>query len=363
MSITLTSTPIEDGYRMPAEWETHSGCWLIWPENTDNWRMGAKPVQQKFIEVATTISQYEPVTMCVSPDQYRNARAKLPENIRVVELAHKDAWARDAGPTFLVNDNGGLRGVDWGFNAYGGLEEGLHFPWNHCELAARKILEIEKADRYRPDLIMEGGSIHVDGQGTLVTTEECLLHPNRNPDLSKDDVEQYLKDYLNIEKVIWLKQGLFEDETNGHVDNICCFLAPGIVALAWTDDKNDPQYEISNQCLEILKSERDAQGNELKIVKFPQPKPIIYTEEECLGIDLDEYAEPRCAGDRTGATYLNFYIGNDVVVYPTFDDKNDEVVKQILSEYFPGREIIGIYAREIILGGGNIHCITQQQPK
>ena len=363
MSRTLTSTPREDGYRMPAEWEPHSGCWLIWPENTDNWRMGAKPVQQKFVEVASVIAKSEPVTVCASPGQYRNARARLPEEVRVVEIEHKDAWARDAGPTFVINDQGGLRGVHWRFNAYGGLEEGLHFPWHNCEIVGQKILEIERADRYRPDIILEGGSIHVDGKGTVVTTEECLLNPNRNPNLSKQQVEEYLSDYLNIQKVIWLEQGLFEDETDGHVDNICCFLAPGVVALAWTDDTNDPQYEISKKCLDILESETDASGNKLKIVKFPQPEPIIYTEEECLGIDLDEYAEPRVPGDRTGATYLNFYIGNEVVVYPTFNDDNDLVVKEILSEYYPDREIIGIYAREIILGGGNIHCITQQQPK
>lgn len=363
MPRTLTSTPIEDGYRMPAEWEPHSGCWLIWPENTDNWRMGAKPVQAKFVEVATVIAKSEQVTVCVTANQYRNARLRLPEDIRVVEISHKDAWARDAGPTFLINDKGGIRGIHWGFNAYGGLEEGLHFPWNNCELAGQKILEIENIDRYHPDIILEGGSIHVDGQGTLVTTEECLLHPNRNPDLSKQQVEEILCNYLNVEKIIWLKQGLYQDETNGHVDNICCFLAPGVVALAWTDDVNDPQYAISKQCLEILESEKDAQGNKLKIVKFPQSQPVIYTEEECLGIDMDEYAEPRRPGDRTGATYLNFYIGNSIVVYPTFNDENDDVVKQILIEYFPDREVIGIYAREIILGGGNIHCSTQQQPK
>ncbi len=362
MARTINSTPRQDGFRMPAEWEPHDGCWLIWPENMDNWRMGAKFAQEKFVEVASVISRSEQVTVAASPRQYRNARARLPEDIRVVEIDHKDAWARDAGATFVINDSGEVRGIDWHFNAYGGIEEGLHFPWDQCELAARKMIEIENVVRYRPDFILEGGSIHVDGQGTLISTEECVLNKNRNPQLSKEEMEQRLRDYLNVESIIWLKNGLFEDETDGHVDNLCCFIKPGVVALAWTDDENDPQYPLSLDALNILQNATDAQGRKLKIIKFPQPAPVIYTEDECRGIDIDEYAEPRRLGDRTSASYINFYIGNSVVVVPFFNDPNDQVVKELLQAQFPDKEVVGVYARDLVVGGGNIHCITQQQP-
>ena len=183
MSRSIPSTPRKDGFRMPGEFEPHIGTWMLWPERPDNWRQGAKPAQQTFARVAAAIAQFEPVTMCVSAAQFRNARNLLPADIRVVEMSNNDSWMRDCGPTFVVNKHMERRGVDWQFNAWGGLDGGLYFPWDQDDLVARKVLELERADRYQAPFVLEGGSIHVDGEGTLITTEECLLNENRNPQL------------------------------------------------------------------------------------------------------------------------------------------------------------------------------------
>lgn len=359
---TLMSTPKKDGFRMPGEFEQHEGCWIIWPQRPDNWRLGGKPAQKVFAEVAAAISRFEPVTVCVNYDQYNNARNMLNDNIRVVEISNDDSWIRDCGATFVVNGKE-VRGIDWCFNAWGGLVDGLYFPWDKDDSVAQKMCEIEKKDRYKlADFILEGGSIHVDGEGTLVVTEECLLSEGRNSNLTKEEIEETLCEYLNLEKVIWLKRGIYLDETNGHVDNIFNFVRPGEVMLAWTDDESDPQYEISKECLDILENETDAKGRKFKIHKLYLPKPILITEEESHGVDAVDGTLPRKAGDRLAASYVNYYLANGAIIFPTFGDYNDERAKATLQEAYPDREIVGVYAREILLGGGNIHCITQQQP-
>ncbi len=210
MSLLINSTPRKDGYRMPGEFESHAGTWMLWPERPDNWREGAKPAQRTFALVAAAIAQFEPVTMCVSTSQFCNARNLLPPNIRVVEMSSNDAWMRDCGPTFVVNEKGDLRGVDWLFNAWGGLNGGLYFPWDLDDQVARKVLELERVNRYQAQFVLEGGSIHVDGEGTLITTEECLLNPNRNPHLTQKEIEDLLHEYTGAEKIIWLGQGVFQ---------------------------------------------------------------------------------------------------------------------------------------------------------
>ena len=360
---TITrSTAKTDGFRMPAEWETHAGCWMLWPQRRDTWRHGGKPAQRAFVEVAEQISRFERVTMGVNPDQYRNARAVLPPQIRVVELSNNDAWMRDCGATFVVNDEGIVRAVDWIFNAWGGLQKRMYYPWDKDELVAAKMLEIESLDRYKAPLVMEGGSIHVDGQGTLITTEQCLLHPNRNPNLSRGDIEEHLANYLNIEQIIWLPRGVYADETDGHVDNICCFARPGVVALTWTEDRSDPQYERSAEAYDVLMSAKDARGRALEVHKIHQPDPMTMTNEEAEGLDVVDTAFLRPAGERLAGSYINFYITNGGIIFPLFNDRNDEKARRKLAELFPSDKIVGVYAREILLGGGNIHCITQQQP-
>jgi len=362
MPISLNSTPRADGFHMPGEFEPHAGTWMLWPERPDNWRQGAKPAQRAFAAVAAAIVQFEPVTMCVSRAQFRNARAMLPAGVRVVEMSSDDAWMRDCGPTFVSGPGGAVRGVDWDFNAWGGLDGGLYFPWDQDDQVAAKVLEIERADRYKAPLVLEGGSIHVDGQGTLITTEECLLNPNRNPQLSKAQIEDLLREYLNVETIIWLGRGVYLDETNGHVDNIINIVRPGVVALTWTDDRNDPQWEISNDAYERLTAAVDARGRKLEVHRIHQPGPIYITEEESRDVDAVAGTLPRNPGDRLAGSYINYYTCNGGVIVPVFDDAHDAAALQALRDLYPERKVTPVPAREILLGGGNVHCITQQQP-
>jgi len=357
MTKTLLSLPVTEGFRMPAEWEPHEGCWMIWPERADNWRHGAKPGQAAFVEVATAIAAYEKLTMLVSRAQWQNARDQLPEHVRVVEASSDDAWCRDCGPSFVIDAEGRVRGIDWGFNAWGGL----YGPCDQDQLLAAKVLETERAPRYVAPLILEGGSIHVDGEGTLLTTEECLLNPNRNPELTREEIEQHLKDYLGITKIIWLGAGLVDDETSGHIDNIACFIRPGVVALTWCDDPSDPQYAISRDAFERLSVARDARGRAIEIIKLPLPGPLYRTAEEAIEADYTGDMS-RSVGERLGGSYVNFYIGNGLILMPLLDPRHDDEARTILAAAFPDRDVVGVPTREILLGGGNIHCITQQQP-
>lgn len=357
------TTPERDGFWMPGEFEPHEKCWMIWPERPDTWRLNAEPAQKCFAEVARAISLFEPVFMGVSKGQLEIAKKVLSADVHIVEMASNDAWMRDVGPTFVKDAKGEIRGVDWSFNAWGGLKGGLYYPWDKDEKIARKVLCTENMYRYKAPFILEGGSIHVDGDGTLLTTEECLLNPNRNPDLSITDIEDLLKAYLGIQKVIWLSKGTYNDETDGHVDNLCCFIRPGVVLLLWTDDPADPQYEISHDAFEKLSKAFDARGRALEVHKIHQPGPLYMTQEESLGVDPADQTIKRSSGNRLAGSYVNFYMANNGIVMPLFDDPHDEAALNKIVSLFPQRKVVGIPAREILLGGGNIHCITQQQPK
>ncbi|XP_030455614.1 agmatine deiminase [Syzygium oleosum] len=366
----MEGTPASHGYRMPAEWERHSRCWIGWPERPDNWRDNAAPAQRLFAEVAAAISRFEPVTVCASASQWENARRMLPANVRVVEMSMNDSWLRDTGPTFVVSDGSPgcerkVAGIDWNFNSYGGIEEGCYQDWSLDILNARKILEVEETPRFAHEMILEGGSIHVDGEGTCLTTEECLLNKNRNPHLTREQIEDELKAYLGVKKVIWLPRGLYgDDDTNGHIDNMCCFVKPGVVLLSWTDDETDPQYERSVEAYQVLSNATDAAGRKLQIIKLHVPDPLYATDEEAAGLTQGDDAVPRPPGRRLAASYVNFYIANQAVIVPQFgDQKWDDEAARVLGNAFPDHQVVRIEgAREIVLGGGNIHCITQQQP-
>jgi agmatine deiminase len=363
MTRTLASTPAADGFAMPGEFEAHAGCWMLWPERPDNWREAARPAQLAFAQVASAIAAFEPVTVGVSSAHYRAARALLAGEVRVLEMAHDDAWMRDVGPTCVRDRRGRVRGVDWQFNAWGGLAGGLYFPWDQDDLVARKVLEIEGLERYRAPLVNEGGAIHVDGEGTALVTEECLLNPNRNPRLTRAEVEGLLGEYLGVGRIIWLGKGVFNDETDGHVDNLACFVRPGVVCLTWTDKRRDPQYPISLDAWERLKEARDARGRRLEVVRLPMPGPLTMSAREAAGVVALEGTQPRAAGSRLAASYVNFYVANGGIVMPLLDARTDRRAAAQLKRVFRGRRVLGVAAREILLGGGNIHCITQQIPR
>ena len=239
----VLSTPTQDGFHMPAEWEKQEQIWMAWPYRTDTWRDGAKPAQKAYAEVAKAIAAFEPVTVCAPKECYESAKEMLrgEKNIRVVEMSSDDAWMRDMGPTFLVGNDGSVRAVDWDFNAWGGLYDGLYFPWDQDALVARKVCDLEHITYYRTEgFVLEGGSISVDGEGTVMTTESCLLSKGRNPNMTKQQIEEMLLCYLGAKKVIWLPEGIDPKETNGHVDEVACFTAPGEVAMIWTDDMKSP---------------------------------------------------------------------------------------------------------------------------
>ncbi|KAG2334444.1 hypothetical protein Bca52824_005624 [Brassica carinata] len=362
MEESRESPPAEHGFYMPAEWEPHAQTWIGWPERQDNWRHNALPAQRVFVDVAKAISMFEPVTVCASPAQWENARKQLPEDIRVVEMSMNDSWFRDSGPTFVVRKRPlnitsikrNIAGIDWNFNAWGGAKDGCYSDWTHDLLVSKKILAVERIPRFQHSMILEGGSIHVDGEGTCLATEECLLNKNLNPFCISLTFES-----INFDPLAG------DDDTNGHVDNMCCFAKPGVVLLSWTDDETDPQYERSVEALSVFSNSVDARGRKIEVIKLHVPGPLYMTEEEASGIVQEGEAKPRIAGTRLAASYVNFYIANGGVIVPRFGDaKRDEEAIRVISETYPHHSVVvGIEnAREIVLAGGNIHCITQQQP-
>jgi agmatine deiminase len=360
------STPRADGFVMPAEWSLHKQTWMVWPHRPDNWRLNAAPAQAAFARVAEAIAAFEPVCICVGAAQRRNAESALSVlqtkyPISLVDIETDDAWCRDTGPTFVRNAQGDVRGVDWTFNAWGGHVDGLYKPWDQDDAVAAQILAREGLSRYRTEgFVLEGGAIHVDGESTLITTEECLLNRNRNPHLRRSEIEEMLNDYVGVQKVIWLPRGIVNDETDGHVDNMCCFAAPGHVLLAWTHDVSDPQYAQSLAALQMLEATRDAHDRPLSVTKLPLPRVMYATREERASL-VTGSAIAREEEDRLAGSYINFYICNGGLIVPAFDDPNDDIAADILATAFPRHNVVQVPGREILLGGGNVHCITQQQ--
>lgn len=361
MSKTLNTTPKIDAFRMPGEHEPQEQVWIAWPVRRDNWRHKGLYAQQEFIDVALAISEFTSVTFIVGAGDFAQARQAIPDNIILVEIPSDDSWMRDIGGTYVINNTGERRSINWQFNAWGGEVDGLYDSWELDNQVAQKMAEITGDDFYNAPLILEGGSIHVDGEGTLYTTEECLLHPSRNPNLSKAEIENLLKDYLNVDTIIWLKQGLYNDETNGHIDNILHLIRPGVVALTYCDDPKDPQYAISQNAYQVLSQTKDAKGRSLDIVKLPMPGPLYVAPEEAQGLAPSNSME-RQTGERLAASYANFLISNQGVIFPLLDPKYDNEAKAVLQKAFPDHKVIGVPTRNILLGGGNIHCITQQVP-
>jgi agmatine deiminase len=356
-------TPAAEGYWMPAEFEPHEATWLLWPERADNWREGGGPAQEAVLKVAAAIGHFEPVNLGVMPPLFEGVRAIAPPGVQATNIEYDDIWVRDIGPTFVVAERPDtLRSIQWRFNAWGGLYK----PYTRDLTVPREISSDafgrEMRDRYAAPIVLEGGALHVDGQGTVLLTEECVLNPNRNPGMTREQAETILQEYLGVNQFIWLGKGVFNDETSGHVDNLACFTAPGKVCLTWTDDKHDPQYPISLDAWERLNDARDAHGRRLEVFKVPMPGPLHMTEEEARGLVPSESMKRRYAGDRLAASYVNFYMTNGGIVMPLLDPRTDQLAAEVLRRACPDRLIVGVPAREILLGGGGIHCITQQIP-
>lgn len=328
---------------MPAEWHPHEQCWMAWPCHLDSWaNIGLDRARTAYARVAQAIAQFEPVTMLVNPGDEELAKTLCGDGISIKTLPINDSWTRDTGPTFLLNKEQKLAGVNWIHNAWGG-------NYQDCELdnqIAAAVIKQTHALSFKAPLVMEGGSFHVDGEGTVLTSRECLLNANRNPNLSQQEIEQYLFDFLGAEQIIWLNKGLLGDETDGHIDEIACFIAPGKVLCLITQDKEDPNYSTLHENWEILKATTDAKGRKLEVYTVEQP-PATYLD-----------------GERLTLSYINFYLANKGIVMPAFGhEQYDKAAYELFKQLFPGYEINQIDALDVFAGGGGIHCITQQQPK
>lgn len=336
-------TPKHSGFKMPAEWHTHSQCWMAWPCHEETWeKIGLARARQAYALVAQSIAKYEPVTMLVNPQDLTIATQLCGHSIDFLPFSLNDSWTRDTGCTFLLNQKGQLAGIDWIHNAWGG-------NYQDCALdnqIAKKIIDLTQAHYFHAPLVMEGGSFHVDGEGTVLTTRECLLNANRNPQLSQAEIETYLLEYLGADSIIWLNRGLIGDETDGHVDEIATFIAPGKVLALITSDKTDENYDILQENLDILKSTTDAQGRALEVFTVELPPATVLH------------------GERLTLSYINFYLANQGIVMPAFGHKaHDEAAYGLFKTVFPTYQITQIPAIDVFAGGGGIHCITQQQPK
>ena len=359
-----------NGYYMPAEFSPQRAAVLIFPERPGSWGKSVAAAAA-FAEIINTIAEHEDVYVAVNERSRANAERLLHKSgrIRLLDIPTDDSWARDVAPTFVKNrDTGDIRGISWKFNAWGGEYDGLYADWALDDAFAQEFCRKAGFDCVSAgDFVLEGGSIHSDGEGTILTTEACLLSPGRNPSMTKAEIEQTLCRYLGGEKVIWLPRGIYNDETNEHVDNVCAFIRPAEVVLAWTDDTNDPQYALSSACLETLENCTDAKGRKITVHKLPIPDvPVTVTESDMLDYEFEDGEDTREAGERLAASYVNFFFANDIVLLPQFGGENapsDERALGIMRSLLPGREIIPINAIDIIKGGGNIHCITQQIPE
>ncbi|MDF2802846.1 MAG: aguA [Anaerocolumna sp.] len=332
-------------FYMPAEWEEHERSFIEWPvKDSLVWEDNYEEVMLGYKEVAKAISDYEEITIIANPNENSDILNECKEFAQIIEIPHNDAWCRDNGPTFIWNEEKVLKGVNWKFNAWGEKYK----PYDLDDMVASKVLDHYKVPIVYSSIVLEGGSIHVDGEGTMITTMECLLNKNRNPHLSKEQIEEEVKSNLGVEKIIWLNHGLFGDETDGHVDNIACFAKPGVVLIQTCKDESDPNYEITRENIEILRNEIDARGRAFEIIEIPQP-PVRYYKEERLTL-----------------SYLNFYFVNKGIILPVFYEdaqETDRAAIEILQNVFPDRNISVVDGMKLIKEGGNVHCITQQLPK
>ncbi len=336
-----TATPLEAGFRMPAEWEHHARCWMAWPERADLWGEDLPETRQAYARVARAIASFEPVTMIASPAAAAEAGKICGPGVDTLAIPIDDAWLRDSGPAFLVRDDGTRAAAAWHFNGWGGKFSQVE---RDAKLADR-LCEHLGLSLHRADLRLEGGAVAVDGEGTILTTESCVLHPDRNPGMSRREAERELCHALGATKVIWLPGELSAgDCTDGHIDGLACFARPGLVLLETATDPDSARGEVLRENRRALRGATDARGRKLEI------------------IEMEDAWQAERLGDTFCISYINFYVANGGVVMPAYGAPGDEPARQIIATAFPDREVVQVDVRKIAIGGGGIHCITQQQP-
>ncbi len=338
-------TPAEIGYRMPAEWRPHHATWLAWPKDPLTWPDRVPQVEEIFLRMIAAISPHETVCVLVEDrevEQSVRRRCDFPgaENVRFHHISTVDSWIRDYGPNFIICGESELAYNDWIFNAWGDKYEEL----KKDDLVPRRLESVLKVPRFEPGIVLEGGSIEVNGAGAVMTTEQCLLNPNRNPRLDRSGIERYLKDYLGVEKVLWLGEGIVGDDTDGHIDDLARFVSPTVIVCAIEDDPADANYELLQDNYRRLRHAADAHGNKYEIITLPMPGFVGGREE------------------RLPASYANFYIANNTVLLPVFGHPNDARARETLQKLFTDRKVVPIHCEPLLWGMGTIHCVTQQQP-
>lgn len=342
-------TPKELGYYFPAEWTKHEATWLSWPHNLETWpknKLGS--ILKTYVHFISLLAEGELVRININKDKYQKEALDLLKatNIDLNKIEFfinktNDAWCRDHGPSFIINPKAINKKaiVDWNFNSWGGK-----YPFDLDNKIPRLIADKFNLPLFTPKIVMEGGSVDFNGEGTILTTTSCLLNQNRNQKLNKRDIEKYLINYYGAEQILWLKDGIKGDDTDGHIDDITRFVNTNTVITMIEEDKYDDNYDVLKENLKALNTFRLPNGQQLEIIEIPMPKPVKYN------------------GERLPASYANFYISNYAVIVPTFEDKNDQVALEILQRVFPDRKVIGLDSRDIIIGLGSFHCLTQQEP-
>jgi agmatine deiminase len=337
-------TPASLGYRWPAEWEPHAATWLAWPHKPETWPGKFEPIPAVWQKLVRTLAEFEPVHVCAGGEAVMAAAQKMVGNVPNVtlhDIPTNDVWARDHGPMFLSGPAALEPAlVDWEYNAWGGK----YPPFDLDNAVPEHVARFTGRRRFTPGIIMEGGALDGNGQGTILTTESCLLNPNRNRALSRPDVERYLVDYACAKKILWLAGGMAGDDTDGHIDELARFVAPTTVVAAAESDPQDENYEPLKDNIRRLHAMSDAAGRPLEVIPIPMPRVMYYDDQ------------------RLPACYLNFYIANGVVIVPVFGDPADRAALETLARLFPGRQIRPIEATDLVWGLGAFHCITQQQP-
>jgi agmatine deiminase len=340
-------TPARLGFRMPPEWHRHTATWLTWPKDPLTWPERVPQVEETYLQIMAALAPHEIVNLLVDDEATEasvRARCRFEgrENVRFHHILTVDSWIRDYGPNFLTSDDGQLAYNDWIFNAWGDKYEEL----KRDDGVPQRLESVLGVRRFEPGIVLEGGSIEVNGAGVVMTTEQCLLNPNRNPQLDREGVETYLQNYLGVEQILWLGEGIVGDDTDGHIDDIARFVAPDTIVCALEDDPSDANYELLQDNSRRLQLARDAHGAPYRIETLPMPGIVGGRAEE----------------ERLPASYANFYIANNVVLLPVFGHANDARAADTLQRLMPERRIVPINAGSLVWGMGTIHCLSQQQP-